>query len=77
MAELWGQIAEDRDRVRHELNELQLAIFAGEDGHEVMGTPFQITVTWPEGPPPGFADADEFRQWARARLAKLREGERG
>lgn len=69
---LLSDIMADRDRVKRERDEMTLGILAEEGIHQVFGTRVQITVSWPDGPPGGFADAEAVRQWAREQLAELR-----
>lgn len=52
--------------------ELVLAILAEEGNLQAFGKPVQITVTWPQGPPDWFGNADEVRQWARDQLTEMR-----
>jgi hypothetical protein len=69
---LIADVTADRDRIRRERDAMTLGILAEEGIHQVFGTRVQIIVSWPDGPPDGFADAEAVRQWARERLAELR-----
>ena len=69
---LLSDIMADRDRVKRERDLMTLGILADEGIHQVFGTRVQITVSWPDGPPAGFVDAEAVRQWAREQLAELR-----